>query len=74
MCASDDCPARHECYRNEASGTRPNPWRQAWADWTWRQPGGGPRDPVACDGLWLLDGEVSPIQRVAKAKGDADAP
>ena len=73
MCASADCPARRDCYRNEASGTRPNPWRQEWSDWTWRQPG-GPRDPVECDGLWLLDSEVLPRPHVAKAEGDADAP
>jgi len=30
MCASDSCHRRTECYRNEASGTEPNPWRQAY--------------------------------------------
>ncbi|MGC5781631.1 hypothetical protein [Methylobacterium sp. NFXW15] len=74
MCPSENCPARRDCYRNEASGTRPNPWRQDWADWTWSQPGGGPHDPVACDGLWLLDGEVSLLQQVAKVDRGDDAP
>jgi hypothetical protein len=30
MCASDTCHRRTECYRNEASGTEPNPWQQAY--------------------------------------------
>ena len=74
MCPSEDCPARRECYRNEASGTRPNPWRQQWADWTWRHPGGVSPESVACDGLWLLDREGSAIQRATQAGGGAGAP
>jgi hypothetical protein len=30
MCASTTCNRRTECYRNAASGTEPNPWRQAY--------------------------------------------
>lgn len=30
MCPSDTCPKRTECYRNEASGTEPTPWRQSY--------------------------------------------
>lgn len=30
MCASDTCHRRTECYRHEASGTEPNPHRQAY--------------------------------------------
>jgi hypothetical protein len=30
MCASDTCHRRTECYRHAASGTEPNPWRQAY--------------------------------------------
>jgi hypothetical protein len=51
MCPSEDCPVRRGCYRNEASGTRPNPWRQAWADWTWGQPANG-GSSIACEGYW----------------------
>lgn len=31
MCMSGNCPLRKQCYRNEASGTKPNPWRQSYA-------------------------------------------
>ncbi len=51
MCPSEDCPARRDCYRNEASGTRPNPWRQTWSDWTWRQPTAA-ESLVDCEGYW----------------------
>jgi len=30
MCASDTCRRRTECYRNEASGTKPDPYQQAY--------------------------------------------
>ena len=30
MCPSTTCSRRTECYRNEASGTEPNPWRQSY--------------------------------------------
>jgi hypothetical protein len=30
MCASDTCNRRTECYRNEASGTEPDPYQQAY--------------------------------------------
>jgi hypothetical protein len=30
MCPSTTCNRRTECYRNAASGTEPNPWRQAY--------------------------------------------
>lgn len=50
MCPSQDCPVRGDCYRNEASGTVPNDRWQSWSGWTWSQPGGGPLDPVECDG------------------------
>ena len=30
MCASEICRRRTECYRHEASGTEPNPHRQAY--------------------------------------------
>lgn len=30
MCASDTCHRRTECYRNEASGTKPTSWQQAY--------------------------------------------
>lgn len=34
MCASQDCPLRFTCYRNEASGTVPSE-RQSWAGFEW---------------------------------------
>lgn len=30
MCANPTCPVRHNCYRHEASGTTPNPYRQSF--------------------------------------------
>jgi len=30
MCASDTCRLRTECYRNEASGTKPDPYQQSY--------------------------------------------
>lgn len=30
MCASRTCSQRTSCYRNEASGTVPNPYRQSF--------------------------------------------
>jgi hypothetical protein len=30
MCPSETCPIRVSCYRNEASGTKPSEWRQAY--------------------------------------------
>lgn len=54
MCPSQDCPARTDCYRNEASGTRPSEWRQSWIGWTWRQCDG----VVICDGYEPADGEA----------------
>lgn len=30
MCPSTTCLERERCYRNEASGTKPNPFRQAY--------------------------------------------
>lgn len=30
MCADTECKLRETCYRNEASGTRPNGRRQSW--------------------------------------------
>lgn len=34
MCVSQDCYLRFECYRNEASGTKPSE-RQSWAHFKW---------------------------------------
>jgi hypothetical protein len=30
MCASQTCNRRTECYRNEASGTEPDPYQQVY--------------------------------------------
>jgi len=30
MCASETCRRRTQCYRNEASGTEPNPYQQSY--------------------------------------------
>jgi hypothetical protein len=30
MCQSETCSVRHTCYRNPASGTKPNESRQSW--------------------------------------------
>lgn len=30
LCLSPACPARRDCLRHEASGTRPNPHRQTY--------------------------------------------
>jgi hypothetical protein len=51
MCPSQYCPVRGDCYRNEASGTRPTEYRQSWTTFTWRQPGGFGA-PVECSGYW----------------------
>lgn len=48
MCPSEDCPARGDCYRNEASGTKPRSTWQSYSAFTWKQPG-GLGAPVECD-------------------------
>jgi hypothetical protein len=30
MCDSESCKVRGSCYRNPASGTKPNEFRQSW--------------------------------------------
>jgi hypothetical protein len=35
MCSNPSCPKTETCYRHQASGTQPNPWRQAYAGFTW---------------------------------------
>ena len=30
MCDDELCPKRQQCYRNPASGTQPNKFRQSW--------------------------------------------
>lgn len=30
MCGDMDCPMANNCYRNEKSGTKPNPYRQSF--------------------------------------------
>lgn len=37
MCNADHCPRKTECYRHEASGTKPNDGRQSYMMF---QPGG----------------------------------
>ncbi len=32
MCWNKDCPLASQCYRHEASGTKPNPYRQTYGD------------------------------------------
>jgi hypothetical protein len=32
MCRDAECPARAKCYRNQASGTQPSEYRQAYAN------------------------------------------
>lgn len=69
MCPSEDCPARAGCYRNEANGTRPNPWRQAWSTWDWRPPTDGDA-PVDCEGYWPDPTVVPPAaRRIAERDG-----
>lgn len=35
MCMDQECPLRFTCYRNEASGTIPDEYRQSWAAFKW---------------------------------------
>ncbi len=50
MCPSPDCPSRTYCIRNEASGTQPSEWRQAWTAFTWSECEG----ITICDGYWPI--------------------
>lgn len=45
MCPSLDCPKRNVCYRNEASGTKPNEYRQSFFVEQ-------PRKGLLCDYYW----------------------
>lgn len=49
MCPSEDCPIRGDCYRNEASGTRPNERWQSYSAFTWQSVADG--DTILCDGF-----------------------
>lgn len=42
MCANQTCPLAPSCYRHEASGTKPNPYRQAYAAFSWVKVEGKP--------------------------------
>jgi hypothetical protein len=48
MCYDNDCPARFDCYRHRASGTRPSSFWQAYSVF--------PREKKAeqCDEFWPL--------------------
>ena len=46
MCADDECPSRAKCYRSKASGTKPDEYRQAFADFE-REP-----DDERCADFW----------------------
>lgn len=46
MCKSTTCKVRETCYRNAASGTEPNPHRQAYA-------GFAPTSDDGCKHFWL---------------------
>ena len=50
MCATANCPIKHECYRSEASGTKPSEWRQSWSAFSWRQIEDD--GEVLCDNFW----------------------
>ncbi|KAA0117835.1 hypothetical protein CIW48_26890 [Methylobacterium sp. P1-11] len=47
MCPSEDCPLRRDCYRNEASGTKPRSTWQSYSAFTWQSVADG--DAVLCD-------------------------
>ena len=46
MCADDDCPTRHKCRRHKASGTVPDQYRQAFANFE-REP-----EDERCGDFW----------------------
>lgn len=62
MCLDADCPARHQCFRHEASGTKPNPYRQTVADFHHDETG-------KCDSFW-----PSPYHRSALQSEREGAP
>lgn len=55
MCASETCPVRGVCYRNPASGTKPNEGRQSWALFGTRETEGR-----SCGGYVLNVAALSP--------------
>lgn len=46
MCQSQECKVAHLCRRNAASGTKPDPYRQNYADFS-------PSSKDGCDAFWL---------------------
>jgi len=49
MCDNQSCPHRTRCYRNPASGTKPNVDRQAWS---YFEKAGSADNPENCTG-WM---------------------
>ena len=70
MCPSWQCPSRHSCRRNEASGTRPNDWRQSWMNFD-EQRGLADR----CESFWqwppTRDGAGTGADGTARGEGGA---
>lgn len=61
MCPSTKCPLRQQCYRNEASGTRPDEYRQAFFQLGVKN---SPTEDERCPNFWASNSSGAWLDRL----------